>query len=407
MNDKAKGFVQFSGKEQLLPQEEVLEKRPKKNQLVIGLPKEQSANERRIALVPSAVNILVENGHRVLIEANAGASSHFLDTHYADAGAEVVSTAEEAFKADMILKIAPPTTEEIDMLGNQQTIISSLFLPNREKSFFTSLMAKKTKAISYENIQDKSGAFPVIKSMSEIVGNTAVLVAAEYLCDRNYGNGVMLGGFPGIRPTEVVVIGAGTVAEYAIRSAMGMGAQVKVFDNSTYKLRAIQRHLGSRVYTATLQPDLIMNALRQADVVIAAKHASCGVSPCLITEDMVKQMKAGSVVIDVSIDQGGCFETSKVTSHQYPVFQAHGVTHYCVPNIASRVPHTASFALSNFLTPLLLTMADMGGIDELLKRDAAFGKGIYLYNGILTNKHISDLYDLPFRDLELLMAAYR
>ncbi len=407
MNEKSKGFVQFSGKEQLLPQEEVLEKRPKKNQLIIGLPKEQSINENRIALVPDAVNVLVENGNRVIIEENAGASSHFLDMDYAEAGAEVVSTAQEVFKSDIILKIAPPIEEELAMMGQQQSLISSLFLPNREKSYFTSLLSKRVKAISYEHIQDKTGAFPVIKSISEIVGNVAVLVAAEYLSNRNYGNGVMLGGFPGIKPTEVVVIGAGTVAEYSVRMALGMGAAVKVFDNSIYKLRAIQRHLGSRVYTSTMQPDLMLSALKGADVVISAKHAACGATPCLVTEDMVRQMKAGSVVIDVSIDQGGCFETSKATSHQYPVYQLHGVTHYCVPNIASRVPYTASYALSNFLTPLLLSISEVGGLDELLKRDTAIGKGVYAYNGIMTNKHICDLFDLPFRDLELLMAAYR
>lgn len=407
MNEEGKGFGAFSGKEQLLPQEEMLEKKPRKHKLVIGLPKEQSENENRIALVPEAVNLLVENGHRVVVEENAGASAHFLDHDYAEAGAQMVATAATVYESDIIIKIAPPDEDEIKLLHPQQTLISSLFLASRDKNYFTSLMARRVKAIAFENIQDKTGAFPVIKSMSEIVGNTAVLIAAEYLSDRNYGNGVMLGGFPGIRPTEVVVIGAGTVAEYAVRMALGMGALVKVFDNSIYKLRAIQRHLGSRVYTSTLQPELLHKALRDADVVISAKHSASGVSPCLITEDMVSQMRAGSVIVDVSIDQGGCFETSKVTSHQSPVYQLHGVTHYCVPNIASRVPYTASYSLSNFLTPLLLNISDTGGVDEFLKRDASFGKGVYIYYGSMTNKHICDLYDLPFRDLELLMAAFR
>jgi alanine dehydrogenase len=406
MNDITKDFLRFSQKGQLLPQEEMLETAFEKDKLTIGVPKELSQNENRIALVPEAVNLLVENGHRVLIEEYAGANAHFTNEQYTEAGAEIVATHEEIFTADYILKISPLTMEEVDVMGQNKIIFSSVFLPDQDKAYFEKLMAKKVKMVSYEFIQDKTGGFPVIKSMSEIVGNTSVLIAAEYLSNASYGRGVMLGGFPGIKPTEMVIIGAGTVAEYAARTALGMGAYVKLFDNSIYKLRTIQNNLGNRVFTSILQPKVLLKALKEADVVIAAKHSDAGVAPCFISEEMVRQMHPGSVIVDVSIDQGGCFETSRVTSHLDPVYQVHGITHYCVPNIASRVPHTASYSLSNFLTPLLLNIAEEGGFDRFIKIDNAFSKGIYIYNGMMTNKQISNLFDIPFRDLDLLLAAF-
>jgi alanine dehydrogenase len=359
-----------------------------------------------VALVPEAVNLLVENGHQLIVETAAGLSAHFTDEQYAAAGAEIVSSSEEVFKADVIAKIAPPTFEEIEKIEKHKTLFSSINLPESDKEFFRSLMAKKITAIAFDYIQDKTGAFPVIRSMSEIIGNMAVFVAAEYLSDPDYGKGVMLGGFPGIKPTEVVIIGAGTVAEYAARTALGMGALVKVFDNSIYKLRDIQKNLNTRVFTSILQPKVLLRSLKEADVVIAAKHAASGVAPCFISEDMLRQMKPGSVIVDISIDQGGCFETSRITTHRDPVFQKHGITHYCVPNIASRVPRTASFSLSNYLTPMLLNISDAGGIEKMLKQDLAFSQGVYIFNGILTNKHIGDLFDLPSQNLELLMAAF-
>lgn len=407
MNEESKNFLRFSQKEQLLPQEERLATKHEKHKLSIGVPKEISDNEHRVALVPEAVNLLVENGHDLIVEEKAGAAAHFTDEQYAEAGARIVSTSDAVFKADLIVKIAPPTLAEIEKIDKNKTLFSSINLPQREKGFFQYLMAKKITTVAYDYIQDKTGTFPMIKSMSEIIGNMAVFVAAEYLSDPHYGKGVMLGGFPGIKPTEVVIIGAGTVAEYAARTALGMGALVKVFDNSIYKLRDIQKNLNARVFTSILQPKVLLRSFKEADVVIAAKHSSSGVAPCFISEDMVKQMKPGSVVVDISIDQGGCFETSRLTTHRDPVFQEYGVTHYCVPNIASRVPRTASFSLSNYLTPLLLNISDAGGIEKMLKQDSAFCQGVYIYNGILTNKQIGELFDIPSQNLELLMSAFR
>ena len=407
MSEEGKGYLGFSEKGKLLPQEELLEVAPGKNKMIIGIPKELSIDENRVALVPDAVHLLVVNGHRVIVENEAGLAANFTDEKYAEAGAIIVSNSDEVYKADLVVKIAPPTEGEIEKLERQKTLFSSIFLPHRDKNYFQALMAKKIKAIAYEYIQDKTGAFPVIKSMSEIIGNTTVLIAAEYMSNTKYGKGEMLGGFPGIKPTEVIIIGAGTVAEYAARAATGLGALVRIFDDSVYKLRTIQNNLGKRVYTSTLQPTLLLKAMKEADVIISAKHFTGHIAPCLVTEEMVSHMKPGSVIVDVSIDQGGCFETSRVTTHHNPVYQAFGVTHYCVPNIASKVPHTASYSLSNFLTPLIMKISDYGGIDKMLKRDAPFCKGTYIYNGILTNKYIGNQFGLPSQDLELLMAAFQ
>jgi len=406
MNDNPGNYMDLSRKGQLMPLEEKLATDTKRSQLKIGIPKEVSLNENRVPLVPESVNLLVEQGHQLMVERGAGERARFSDREYADAGAVLCDTAEEVFKSDLILKISPPTINEIDLITKGKTIFSSVFLSDRKKSYVEGLMKNKVKAVGYEYIKDKSGSFPVIKSMSEIVGNTSVLIAAEHLSDLNHGKGKMLGGFPGLNPSEVVIIGAGTVAEYAARTAIGMGALVKIFDDAIYKLRDIQKRLGSRVYTSVIQPKVVMKALKTADVVIAAKHSHGTTSPCLISEEMVKNMREGTVIVDVSIDQGGCFETSKLTTHQSPVYQVHDVTHYCVPNIASRVPHTASYALSNYLTPVLINISESGGIEQMFKRDHSFCKGVYIYNGILCNSTIVKKFDLPSRDLELLLSAF-
>ncbi|MCK9291446.1 MAG: alanine dehydrogenase [Bacteroidales bacterium] len=404
--NQTKPTISLSTTESLMPQEEMLEIPHQQASLTIGIPKEISNNESRIGLVPEAVKLLVENGHRILIETLAGKKARYSDREFAEAGAEICSTRDQVFKADIVLKIAPPIREEIELLGNRKCLFSVLQLPARTKDYFQQLTNKKIKAIAFEFLQDKTGALPLVKGMSEIIGNACMMIASEYLCHPQYGKGSMLGGFPGVAPTEVVIIGAGTVAEYASRAALGMGALVKVFDNSMYKLRSLQAKSGMRLYTSTLHPLIIEQALKTADVVIAAKYSSTGISPCLITESAITNMKEGTVIIDVSIDQGGCFETSRPTTHQNPVYQIQGVTHYCVPNIASRVPRTASTSFSNFFAPLLLEIAAHGGVDNLLKHDRGLAKGTYIFNGTITNQQISQLYDLPFQPLDLLLAAY-
>lgn len=389
----------------MMPQEEMLEVGRKKGKLYIGIPKELSFQENRIALVPDAVALLVNNGHRVVIETQAGKAANFEDKDFSEAGAEIAYDVQEVYKAEIVLKVAPPSAEEIEMMQRKQTLISALQLTVQPEDYVKKLVSKKVTAIAYDFIKDKDGIFPVIRLMSEIAGNTSILIAAEYLSNVHNGQGSIFGGITGTPPTDVVILGAGTVGEFATRAALGLGASVKVFDDSLYKLRRLQSVLGTRVYTSVLQPKILAKALRTADVVIGAIRAKEGRTPCVVTETMIQDMKYGSVIIDISIDQGGCFETSKVTNHSKPVFRKHGVIHYCVPNIASRVSRTASYALSNVFAPVLLSIGEEGGIENMLRRDSGVRNGVYVYNGILTNKFLGETFNLPYKDIDLLMAA--
>lgn len=397
--------IGMSPMEKIIPLEETLECLRSKRKLIIGIPKEISDNEKRVPLTPDAVSSLVAHGHKIFIETGAGNGAHYEDHRYSEAGAQIVKDIREIYQADIILKMAAPTIEEIEMVRNRQTILSFLQLPGLNEEFFKRLSAKKTTAISFQLMKDRTKAFPIIRAMSEIAGNTCILIAGEYLSHPEYGRGVMLGGFSGISPSEIVILGAGTVGEFAARAAMGMGAMVKVFDNSIYKLRRLQNNLNTRIFTSIIQHKTLSEALHSADVVIGAVHSKEGRTPCFISEEMIAQMKPGSLIIDVSIDQGGCFETSHVTDHNSPVYIKYGVTHYCVPNIPSKVPHTASIALSNVLLPILLDIGDRGGLTELLKTDTGVRQGVYMYNGTVTNKFISDTFRQPFQDIDLLMSA--
>jgi len=399
-------FLSFGSTGQYMPQEEMLELKKHKKSVTIGVPKEISFQENRVALVPEAVGLLCQNGHEVLIETDAGKCAYFPDGEYSENGAQIVTNPEEVYKADIVLKVAPPSINEIDMMKNRQTIISAIHFTVQDQAYFKRLMSKKITALSFEFIKDKTGSFPVVRAMSEIAGNTSILIAAEYLSSIVYGRGGMLGGFSGITPSEVVILGAGTVGEFAARAAMGLGAMVKIFDNSLYKLRRLQNNLNTRIFTSVIQPKVLMKALKTADVVIGALHANEGRAPIVVTEQMVIEMKKGSVILDVSIDQGGCIETSHVTNHTDPVFEKFGVTHYCVPNIPSKVPHTASIALSNFFAPILLDLGEEGGTENKLKNDFGVRHGVYLYNGTLTNKFIGEYFGMPYQDIELLMAAF-
>lgn len=399
------GFVKYSGSDQLMPQEETLELQRRKGNITIGVPAESSFQECRLPLVPQAVGLLIANGNKVLIENNAGKPAHFENHEFSEAGAQIVYSKEEVFKADLIIKVAPPTLEEIDFLRSRQTILSSIQITSRNRSYFEKLMAKRLTALAFEYIQDKTGSYPVIRAMSELVGTATIFIANSYLSNPKYGKGTLLGGFPGIPPAEVVILGAGTVAEYAARAAIGVGALVKVFDNSIYKLRRLQDALNTRIFTSVLQPGVLSKALATADVAIGAIHSSGGMTPCVVTEDMVKKMKFGSVIIDVSIDQGGCFETSNATDHNDPVFTKYDVTHFCVPNIASKIAHTASYAFSNFFTPILIKIGENGGIDSMIKTDYGLRRGTYLFNGTLTKPYIGEYFSLPCQDIDLLIAA--
>lgn len=401
-------IIRQLAKSGLLPQEEMLEVKTKDSKLYIGIPKETAFQENRVSLVPESVGLLVNNGHRVVIENNAGVAAGFTDKDYSEVGAEVAYDTKEVYQADVLMKVSPPTLEEIDLFdaNKKQLLISSLQLKIQPKDFIHKLTSKKVTAIAYDYIQDQDGVYPIIRAMSEIAGTTSILIAAEYLSNANKGQGIMFGGIAGVKPTEVVIIGAGGVGEYAARAAIGLGAQVRVFDDEIYKLRRVINDIGQRIFTSIIQPKVLAKSLRRADVVIGALRPKDGNAPCVINEEMVSQMKFGSVIVDVSIDNGGCFETSEVTSHDNPIFKKYGVIHYCVPNIASRVSKTASFALSNVFTPMLLEMGRLGGVEKMCRSNIGVRHGIYIYNGCVTNRTLAESFSMPYKDIDLLMAAW-
>lgn len=399
------GFSEVARQAMLMPQESMLEVKRKKHELYIGIPKETSYQENRIALTPSSVAVLVNNGHEVIVEAGAGNAANFPDEEYSEAGARIIYSQKDVFQADILIKVAPPSLEEIELMKNGLTLISALHVSTMKDSYLKALMAKRITAICYEYLKDQAGIFPVVRSMSEITGNTAILIAAEYLSNLNKGKGMMLGGVAGIPPSEVVIIGAGTVGEFAARAALGLGAEIKIFDDSLYRLRRLQDNLKTRVFTSVVQPKVLTKALLTCDVAVGAMRSVNGRSPCVVSEEMVSRMKAASVIIDVSIDQGGCFETSRVTNHDHPTFRKYDVIHYCVPNIASRVSRTASYALTNILTPILLDIGEAGGIKNMLWEKSGVRSGVYVYQGHLTNKYIAGLFDIPYKELDLLVAA--
>ena len=397
----SKQYSPFS-KQQLLPQEEMLEVLKGKGELFIGIPKETSFQEKRVCLTPDAVSALVTNGHKVLIESGAGNDSKFSDKDYSEAGAEITKDTAKVFSCPTILKVEPPSLEEIKLINPQTILISALQIKTQHKKYFESLASKRITAIAFEFIKDDDGAYPAVRCLSEIAGTASVLIAAELLTNSNKGNGQMFGNISGVPPVEVVILGAGTVGEFATRSAIGLGANVKVFDNSISKLRTIQTNLGRTIYTSTLQPKNLVKALIRCDVAIGAVRGK-NRSPIIVTEAMVESMKPGSVIIDVSIDMGGCFETSEVTSHNKSTFVKHDVTHYCVPNIPARYARTASVSISNIFTPYLLQIAENGGIENALRYDKGLKNGLYFYHGVLTNKAVADWFDLKYSDINLLI----
>ena len=389
----------------LQPQEAVLTKNSKNQSLSIGIPKENYSQEKRIPLTPFAVAVLVERGHKVVIESNAGLGANFLDQHYAEQGAMIAYTAEEVYHCDIIVKIACPTQAEINLMKKKQVLFSSQQPSLLDKQVLEALIQKQITALSYEYLQDEGGQLSFVRAMSEIVGTTSILIAGEYLSTPHDGKGLLIGGITGVPPTEMVIIGAGTVGEFAARTALALGVQVKVFDRSLFKLRRLQNNIGSRVFTSLIQPQILNKAVRSADVVIAALRAQNGRCPCVISEDTVSAMKPNSVLIDVSIDQGGCIETSEITTHENPVFRKYDVIHYGVPNITSRVARTATYAVTNILSPLLLETGEQGGMKNIIWDNPGIRSAIYLYEGNLTNKDIADKFNLVAKNLDLLIVS--
>ena len=391
---------------QLHPQE-VLEKQPTKKgePICIGLPRELG-EEKRISLKPEAVSVLINNGLDVKIESNAAKYSKYTDKEYSDAGAKIVYSHKEVFETDIVLKISPPTLEEIEFMKPGKALISALQTAILDSEYFKAINKKEITALAYNLIQDKVGGLPLVRAMSEIAGSTVMLIAAEYLSSTNNGQGIILGGITGVPPTRVVILGAGTVAEYAARTAMGLGAEVKIFDNHIYKLRRLKERINQpNLFTSSLDTTVLSEALSRADVAIGAIRSEGSRAPVVVTEEMVANMKPNSVIIDVSIDQGGCFETSDMTDHVRPAYRKYDVIHYCVPNIASRVARTATSAISNIFTPMFMQLIELGGIDEMIFSNKWFAKGVYSYRGGITNKNLANKYNLHYKNLDLIIAA--
>ncbi|WP_428740389.1 alanine dehydrogenase [Tenacibaculum sp.] len=396
------GSISPFTKEQLMPQTEMLEIKKQKGELLIGLPKETHFEEKRISLTPDAVAALVAHGHRVVIETGAGDGANYSDKEYSDAGAKISYDVKEAFACSIVLKVEPPSLEEIQMLNPQTVLISALQIKTQDKKYFEALAKRRITAIAFDYIKDEHGVYPIVKSLSEIAGIASMHIAAELMTASYGGNGLLLGNIGGVPPSDVVIIGAGTVGEFAARSAIGLGARVKVFDNSITKLRKLQSCISSPIYTSTIQPKTLLKALMRCDVAIGAIRGKDR-SPIVVTEEMIEQMKDGAVIVDVSIDRGGCFETSKITTHSKPTFTNHGVIHYCVPNIPSRYSRTASVSISNIFTPYLIEIAEEGGFENAARFDKSLRNGMYFYHGILTSKAVADWFDLPYRDINLLI----
>ena len=390
----------------LFPEECLLREIAHQPRLSIGIPKENADVETRLALTPEGVAIVTEEGHSVFIQRGAGVPMSYSDLQYSEAGAYMVDNASEVFGTDIVLKITPPTIEELNMMHDRSSILSMLQLSNLSAESIKLMMKKKMNAVAFELIKDEQKAFPVVSSISEIEGNTAIAVAAELMSNERGGKGLLLGGVAGITPTEVLILGAGIAGSVAARTALALGAQVKIFDHDINKLRKIQHHLGQQVFTSVIQPAVLFRALASADAVIGNLRYINNSDRFMISEDLVKTMKPGAVIIDMSVDQGGGLETSECRTLQNPVYERHGVIHYCVPNISARVARTSSMALSNIFAPIMLKVGNSGSVKSAISESSGFRHGAYIFGGVLVNKLIGDYYGIIANDIGLLIAGY-
>jgi alanine dehydrogenase len=399
---KVKSWV---SKTMLLPKEEMLEVIKRGQKIKIGIPCDFSKVEYRVPLTPQAVDLLVSYGHEILIETNAGKSASYSDKQYREAGATIVGKKEETFQCDIILRLSPFDREEIEMLRGNQVILSSMQIYAYDNESLQKMMQKKVTCIAFEYLENEDGFLPFVHQMSQIAGVTSITVASEYLSNARNGKGVLFGEVTGVTPAELVIIGTSTAAEYAARAAIGLGILVKVFDTSVYELSLLEGKLGRRIFTSVFYPKVLKKALVSADAVIGAM--SFNATPKFkVSEELVKQMKEGSVIIDLNASQGGCFETSRCTDLINPTYVKHGVVHYCVPNSPAMVARTASISMSNILIPILLAIGDNGGVESYIKNSKGFRKGVYIYHGILTNREIGFYFNLPSQDINLLLAAF-
>ena len=405
MSQSQKASGQFSYDEKLLPQAEMLEEKKDKRPLFIGIPKETDKYENRIILTPQAVKQLTDEGHNIVIESGAGIKSRWEDNDYTGAGATIKSR-KEIFKSEIILKVSPFEEGDIKLLTGSQLIISALHFNTQTSQKINHLKYKKVSAVAIELMKDSGGFNPFVQTMSEIAGILAINTAGEYLSNPETGKGILLGGITGIPAAKVIILGAGTAGEYAAGTALSLGAQVKVFDNSLSKLQNIKRKFGIHLYTSVFQKEIISKALITADVVIGAIDDHKDEYTNLISEKMVASMKKGSVIVDINTDSASCIATSKITHLGNPAFEKHGIIHYCVPNIPSKVSRTASVALSNTIFPILQKISHEKTTPNMVRNITEIRNGTYIYEGILTNERLAKKFNLDYKDIDLLTAIF-
>lgn len=406
MNEKGKsGKVNF-GNGAFMPKEEQLETAVRFRRISIGIPCDIKDDEKRVALTPEAISQLIDSGNEVIVQKGAGTGANYSDKDYSENGASITDSPARVFSSDVVIKVAPFSEKETDYLKGSQVVMSYLNVLKLSEETLGKLIRKKVTAIAFEKIRDNNNNLPVVESMSEISGVTSVLLASDYLSNHHGGKGVMLGGITGVTPTEVIILGANTAGEFAAKAAIGLGSQVKVFDSSLPRLRRFESLIGQRLQTSVFHPQVLKKALKSADVVIGAIELEDLRPRYYITEEMVRTMKKGAVIIDLSIDRGGCIETTECRAMRDPVYEKHGVIHFSAWNLPSRVARTASIALSNVFSPLLQTMADSGGITQLFKNDHGVRNGVYIYNGMLTNETLGQKFGILSKDLDLLLSAF-
>jgi alanine dehydrogenase len=362
----------------------------------IGVPKEIKVHEYRVGLVPAGVRELVDAGHQVLVESSAGAGIGFEDSHYKSAGAAIAQRAEDVFgAADLVVKVKEPQLAECKQLRNGQILFTYLHLAaDRDQAL--ALLASGATAIAYETVTAPDGSLPLLTPMSEVAGRMAVQVGAISLQKANGGFGVLLGGVPGVAPAKVVVLGGGVSGTHAVEMAVGLRADVTVVDRSVKRLRELSSIFGSQLKTVYSTAHAIEELVRDADLVIGAVLIAGAAAPKLVTRAMVKTMKPGAVLVDIAIDQGGCFETSRPTTHAAPTFILDGVIHYCVTNMPGAVPRTSTFALTNATLPYVRALADHGW-RQAIANDPGLARGLNVHAGVLTYEAVANALGLDFR----------
>ena len=361
--------------------------------MIVGIPREVKDNEYRVAATPEGVKELTRDGHQVLLEKGAGEGSSLYEERYVRAGAEIVPSAEEVFRAaDMILKVKEPIQQEYELLQENQILFTYLHLAAIRD--LTELLAeRKVAAVAYETVQLEDGRLPLLAPMSEIAGRMAPHVGARLQEKENGGRGVLLGGVSGVRPAKVLVIGAGMAGANAAWIAAGMEAEVVVLDKNLDRLRFIDQVHKGRILTLMSDQLTLEQRTREADVVVGAVLIPGAKAPKVVTAEMVASMRPGSVVIDISIDQGGCIETAHMTTHSNPTYVESGVVHYCVGNMPGALPNTSTYALTNVTLPYVLDIANHG-LEEAVRRDPALARGVNVYGGLVTNQAVAEAHDM-------------